>query len=164
MAAAQSQNNAGQGSSKDNMVRRKAEKIIRRGVEEIAQFIGNALDLGTVGVSTIITIFMYAINLTDFSMQTLSFYVKNNKYLAFLFPPLDEWEPLPISTKMLPIYFLHAIIVLIDIIVIGFVVIAFTLILLIMFGPAIGLATLTYSIFGDQMSILFSGIFSSFNQ
>lgn len=159
--ASQTQAVSGQTKGASDKVRKKAMTYIRRGVEELAQGIGNAFDLGTVGVSTLVTIFMYAVNLTDLSMQTVSCYIKNGP-LSFLFPPLDEWEPIPISTKMLPIFILHGAIILADLFVLGMILFAFTLIMILAFGPAIGLGTLIYQLSGGSDTFL--PIFNFFAQ
>jgi len=129
----------------------------------LAQLIGNAFDAGTLGVSTLVTIFMYAVNLTDFSMQMFTYYVKNN-LLSFLFPPLDGWDPIPLSTKIVPVVVLHAIVILCDILVLGFVVIAFVLMIIIVFGPSIGLAGLVYAMFnGMSITTLINSLASVFS-
>ncbi|MFH1253202.1 MAG: hypothetical protein V1664_02620 [Candidatus Uhrbacteria bacterium] len=122
-------------------LRKKSMTYIRRGVEELAQSIGNAFDIGTVGVSTVVTVLMYAVTLTDLTMQIFTFYFKN-KMFSFLFPELAEWDPLPISTQILPIKMLHALIILVDILVIGTLTIIVSLSILVIFGPAIGLGAL----------------------
>ncbi|MFH1089744.1 MAG: hypothetical protein V1716_04960 [Candidatus Uhrbacteria bacterium] len=102
-------------------------KIARRGVEELAQSIGNAFDAGTVGVSTLVTIFMYAVTLTDLNAQMVwGHYIKHGK--SFIFPALD-WEPIPMP-KIVGPRILHALLVIVDILVIGAIVIIFSLALL----------------------------------
>ncbi len=112
-------------------------KTARRGAEELAQSIGNAIDLGTVGISTIVTVFMYAVTLTDLNAQMIwGHYIKHGK--SFIFPALD-WEPVPVP-KIVGPKILHATLVIVDILVIGTITILTTLILLILLLPQILLA------------------------
>jgi len=116
-------------------IRKQAKAAIRRGVEEAAQGIGNALDLGTAGVSTVITIFMYAVTLTDLNAQMIwGYYIAKKK--SFLFPAL-EWSPLPVG-RVLPDVILHIGLVVLDLLIFSLVVIGFSLAIIIMFLPAAG--------------------------
>lgn len=118
----------GEGKSKaQEEVRKQAKNAIRRGVEELAQGIGNAFDVGTAGVSTIITVFMYAITLTDLNLQMIwGYYLTKKK--SFFFPAL-EWSPIPMPKIVTPII-LHAGLVMLDImLVVGILTICSILII-----------------------------------
>ncbi|KKU07476.1 MAG: hypothetical protein UX09_C0029G0015 [Candidatus Uhrbacteria bacterium GW2011_GWE2_45_35] len=124
-------------------VRKQLQNFVRRGTEELLQVIGGAVDTGTAGFSTIVTIFVYAFTLTDLNLQMIwGHYIKKGK--SFLFPALDDWDPLPISTRLMPIWVLHTIIILIDICVVLCLLILFTSMLILMFGPSLGLASVIY--------------------
>jgi len=107
-------------------------KLARTGSEELAQGIGTALDIGTAGVSTIVTIFMYAVTLVDLNAQMVwGYYIKHDK--SFLVPALT-WEPIPMPKIVSP-RVLHAGLVMVDFLVIGAITIMFTLIILILLIP-----------------------------
>jgi|GEM_PF-4139718 hypothetical protein len=115
-------------------VQKRVNSYLRRGVEELAQLIGNALDLGTSGISTLVTIFVYAFTLTDLNLQIIwGHYIKKGE--SFLFPALDDWDPLPVSVNLVPITVLHVLIFLIDILVIISLCVIFISSILVMIWP-----------------------------
>lgn len=118
-------------------IRKQIKAGIRRGAEELAQGIGNAIDLGTAGISTLVTIFFYAFTLTDLNMQMIwGYYITKKKSIFF---PALEWSPLPVP-KIVPVQFLHAGIVLIDLLLIGLLIGLVTILLILFFWPYLVLA------------------------
>ncbi len=132
-------------------IRKGATNAIRRGVEFLLDSIAGCVDTGTVGVSLIVDIFIYAFTLTDLNIQMIyGYYIAKDKSL--LFPALD-WSPLRIP---LPVIFLHAGLVFFDlflIFVIGFLFL-FTIVaifwpILIAAGGFAALTTIGYTLFTD---------------
>jgi hypothetical protein len=119
-------------------LKKKFIKWARTGVDELATSICNALDLGTAGVSTVVTVFGYAVTLTDLNAQMIwGYYIKHDK--SFLIPALG-WDPIKVPKKILSPRIVHAALLIVDILVIGTITILTTLILLTLLLPQILLA------------------------
>lgn len=131
-------------------VRKQMKAAIRRGAEEAAQGIGNAIDIGTVGISTIITVLMYAFTLVDLNLQMASFYLKN-KTFDFFFPSLT-WSPIPMPSIVSP-RFLHAGLVVLDLLVLALLVVGFCAVIVTTFLPymiAVGGVAVLWELASDQ--------------
>lgn len=115
-------------------IRKQIKNGIRRGAEELAQSIGNAIDVGTTGISTLVTIFVYAFTLVDLNLQMIwGHYITKKK--SIFFPALD-WTPIPMPS-IVPVQILHVGLVLVDILVFGLLVLACTFSMIVMFMPYI---------------------------
>ncbi len=121
-------------------VRKTAKVAIRRGVEYVINFVCGSIDTGTVGVSLIVDIFIYAFTLVDLNIQMIwGYYIAKGKSL--LFPALD-WTPLKVP---LPVILLHAGLVLFDITLVLLIGTLLLTTMIILFLPqlvaAVGLAS-----------------------
>jgi hypothetical protein len=138
-------------------IRKRVMSSIRRGVEQLLQGTGNAVDAGTAGCSLLVTIFMYAVTLTDLNLQMIwGYYLSKKK--SFFFPAL-EWDPIPMP-KAVPVTILHAGLVILDMIILFLLLLAFTLQIIIMTAP-IALASLPalYLFSSDFRSLINNFIF-----
>jgi len=130
-------------------IRKQMKAAIRRGAEEAAQGIGNAIDIGTVGISTIVTVLIYAFTLVDLNLQMASFYLKN-KTFDFFFPSLT-WSPIPMPSIVSP-RFLHAGLVVLDLLVLALLVVGFSVIIVTTLLPymiAVGGVAVLWELAGD---------------
>lgn len=119
-------------------IRKQVKVSIRRGFEELFQGTGNTVDAATGGVSLIVTIFGYALTLTDLNLQMFwGYYITKKK--SFFFPAL-EWDPIPMP-KIVSVRILHAGLVVLDILVVIGIVVALSIQIIIMTAPFAAIAT-----------------------
>jgi hypothetical protein len=112
-------------------VRKAANVAIRRGVEYLIQSVAGILDLGT-WVTFIADLFIHAFVLLDLNIQMIyGYYIAKDKSLLF---PALKWAPLRLP---LPDIFLHAGVVLLDLIVLLFIMVIGLAVFIIVFSPFI---------------------------
>lgn len=131
-------------------IRKQMNVAVRRGIEEAAQGIGNACDLGSVGTSTIITIFVYAFTLVDLNLQMASYYIKNETF-DFFFPSLT-WSPIPMPA-IVSVKFLHIGLGVLDLLIFFLLIIGLMMIIIVVMLPymiSIGLAATVWAAVSDQ--------------
>jgi len=133
-----------------------ARTAIKRGINYLANLIATAITAGTGGLAIIATGFVYLFSLGYLNVEMFWYYKEGKKTgsaLNYLIEPLDSWDPLPISTKMIPITILHLGILVLDFIVFILGVVIFLAVFMMVILPyAAPLLFVTNSAFRSAVS------------